>query len=93
MTKSLANRLILKKRLQTFQMTLGKSIVDHIDNFNKLILDLENTEVTIDQEDQAIILLNFLPNSYEHFVETMILGRESLTLYEVQIKQHWPQKN
>ncbi|KAD6454693.1 hypothetical protein E3N88_09399 [Mikania micrantha] len=55
MTKSLANRLYLKKRLYTFQMTSGRSLEDHTDEFNKIILDLENIEVEIDEEDRAII--------------------------------------
>ncbi|KAJ0844964.1 putative RNA-directed DNA polymerase [Helianthus annuus] len=83
MTKSLANRLYLKKRLYMFQMTSGKSLEDHIDEFNKIILDLENIEVEIDEEDRAIIFLSSLPVSYEHFVDTMMFGRESLTMEEV----------
>lgn len=48
MTKSLANRLYLKKRLCTFQMILGRRIEDLADEFNKLILDLENIDVILD---------------------------------------------
>ncbi|GKF04732.1 hypothetical protein Tco_0035400, partial [Tanacetum coccineum] len=36
MTKSLANRLYLKKKLYTFNMHLGKSQSEHIDEFHKL---------------------------------------------------------
>src|ERR1043165_314994 len=57
MTKSLANRLYLKKKLYTFQMSPGKTLDEHTDEFNKLILDLENIEVELDGEDQAIIFL------------------------------------
>lgn len=56
-------------------MVVGKSIVGLIDDFNKLILDLE---------DQAIIFLNSLPDSYEHFVDIIMFGTESLTMDEVQ---------
>ncbi|KAC9819660.1 hypothetical protein E3N88_45208 [Mikania micrantha] len=83
MTKSLANRLYLKKRLYTFQMSSGKSIEDHTDEFNKLILDLENIEIVLDEEDQAIIFLTSLPQHYDHFVDTLLYGRESLTMEEV----------
>lgn len=42
MTKSLANRLFLKQKLYTFKMPTGKELEDHLDGFNKVILDLEN---------------------------------------------------
>lgn len=40
--KSLIKRLCTKKRLYTLQMEEGSSLSTHIDNFNKIILDLED---------------------------------------------------
>ncbi|GJV40052.1 hypothetical protein Tco_1418492 [Tanacetum coccineum] len=51
--------------------------------FNKLILDLENIDIEIEDEDQALILLTSLQSSYENFVETLLYGRESLTMEDV----------
>lgn len=45
---------------------LHSSIEVHMDEFNRLILDLENIEVKIDDEDQAILLIQSLPSSYEN---------------------------
>ncbi|KAH9750670.1 hypothetical protein KPL71_013960 [Citrus sinensis] len=84
MKKSLAHRLFLKKRLYTFSMREGVSIQDHIDTFNKIILDLEGVEnVKISDEDKAFFLLSSLPKPYEGFVDTMLYGRTSLTLEDV----------
>ncbi|GKB35221.1 retrotransposon protein, putative, ty1-copia subclass [Tanacetum coccineum] len=42
MTKSLANKLYLKMKLYTFYMPAGRKIFEHIDEFNKIVLDLAN---------------------------------------------------
>ncbi|GJY89897.1 hypothetical protein Tco_0505093 [Tanacetum coccineum] len=83
MTKSLANRLYLKKKLYTYCMSPGTKLGDHLDEFNKLIPNLANIDIEIEDEDQALMLLTLLPSSYENFVETLLYGRESLTMEDV----------
>ncbi|GJX69906.1 retrovirus-related pol polyprotein from transposon TNT 1-94 [Tanacetum coccineum] len=83
MTKSLVNKLYLKKKLYTFYMLVGRKIFEHINEFNKIVLDLANIEVKFEDEDLALLLLTSLPASYEHFVDTMLYGREALNLKEV----------
>ncbi|GJX39017.1 hypothetical protein Tco_0252320 [Tanacetum coccineum] len=58
-------------------------LCDHIDEFNKLILDLENIDIEIKDEDHTLMLLTFLPSSYENFMETLLYGRESLIMEDV----------
>ena len=48
------------------------------------ILNLENIDVTIEDEDQALLLIISSPKSYDNFKETFPYGRETLTLDEVQ---------
>ena len=85
MTKSLQDRIYLKGKLFGFKMSESKSIAENLDDFNKLILDLADIEIKIDDEDKAVIILNSLPKSFSNFVDTMKYGRESLTLEDVQV--------
>ncbi|GJV72006.1 retrovirus-related pol polyprotein from transposon TNT 1-94 [Tanacetum coccineum] len=68
------------KKLYTYYMSPGTKLGDHIDEFNKLILDLANIDIEIEDEDQTLMSL---PSSYENFVETLMYGRESLTMEDV----------
>ncbi|MFQ6645002.1 hypothetical protein Gotur_019208 [Gossypium turneri] len=82
-TKSLANHLALKQRLFTFRMNECELLRDHISQFITLLNDLKNVEIHIDDEDQAILLLCFLPPSYKSFRETLIYGRDKLSFEDV----------
>ncbi|GJX81251.1 hypothetical protein Tco_0329400 [Tanacetum coccineum] len=64
-------------------MSPGTKLCDHIDEFNKLILDLANIDIEIEDENQTLMLLTLLPSSYEKFVETLFYERESLTIEDV----------
>ena len=81
--KSLAKRLYMKRRFYTFSMKDGVSMKDHVDEFNKLILDLENVNIILEDEDKVLIILSSLLESYEHFVDTLLYGRQTLTLKDV----------
>ncbi|GJW00346.1 retrovirus-related pol polyprotein from transposon TNT 1-94 [Tanacetum coccineum] len=71
------------KKLYTYYMSPCTKLGDHIDEFNKLILDLANIDIKIEDEDQALMLLTSLSSSYENFVNTLLYGRESLTMEDV----------
>nr|GEZ85054.1 zinc finger, CCHC-type [Tanacetum cinerariifolium] len=60
-------------------MTLG----DHTDEFNKLILDLVNIDIKIEDEDQTLMLIMSLPLSFKKFVETLFYRKESLIIEDV----------
>ncbi|GJU49974.1 hypothetical protein Tco_1219529 [Tanacetum coccineum] len=83
MTKSLTNKLYLKKMLYTYNKSPSTKLDDHIHEFNNLIVDLANIDIKIEDEDQTLMLLTSLPSSYENFVETLLYGRESLTMEDV----------
>ncbi|GAV85826.1 gag_pre-integrs domain-containing protein/UBN2_2 domain-containing protein, partial [Cephalotus follicularis] len=73
----------LKQCLYTLRMKDGMFVKEHTDNFNKVIHDLNNTNIKIDDEDQALILLCSFPSSYDHFVDTMLYGRDSIDVNDV----------
>ncbi|GJU66318.1 hypothetical protein Tco_1252577 [Tanacetum coccineum] len=54
MKKSLANKLYLKKKLYTFYMPAGQKISKHIDEFNKIVLDLANIESRRKQRSKSL---------------------------------------
>ncbi|KAM1980190.1 hypothetical protein ACFX15_036829 [Malus domestica] len=83
MTKSAENRLHLKKKLYRFQYKEGTKMIRHLDVFNKLIAYLLNLDEDIKGEDKALILLNSLPDSYEHFVTIIMHGKETVKFEDV----------
>ena len=66
----------------TFKILDTKDIAEQLEDFGKCIDDLENIDGEIKDEDKALMLLNSLPKSYEHFKDAMLLGRESKIGYE-----------
>ena len=75
MTKSIENRLYLKKKLFRFEYARGTSMSEHVDEFNKMISDLLNLNDDMKDEDKAILLLNSLPESYDHLSTTLLYGK------------------
>ncbi|KAL5854087.1 hypothetical protein ACOSQ4_003889 [Xanthoceras sorbifolium] len=82
-TKNLTTKLVAKHRLYTLSMAEGASIKSHIDEFSTILMDLENMEISYDDEDQALMLLRSLPPSYKHFRDTLIYSRQTLKLEDV----------
>ncbi|KAH9666456.1 hypothetical protein KPL70_020645 [Citrus sinensis] len=83
MTKSLANRLYIKKKMFSLRMIKGTSLNKHIDEFNKVCDELETIDEGLSDEIKALLLISSLPKSYEHFVDALLYGRQTLSLEEV----------
>lgn len=75
MTKSVENRLYLKKKLFRFQHRAGTPMIEHLNEFTKILADLQNLDVNILDEDKALLLLNFLPDEYDHLITTLLYGK------------------
>ena len=63
MTKSLTSRIYLKRQLYSLWMKEGTKVADHLNTFNTLIIQLTSMEVKFEDEDKAITLSCWLPES------------------------------
>jgi len=82
---SLVHRKFLKQQLYSFKMVESKTTTEQLTKFNKILDDLENIEVNLEDADKDILLLCALPRSFESFKDTMLYGQEgTVTLEEVQ---------
>ena len=64
-------------------MDPSKTLEENLDEFNKITVGLANIDEKISTENQAIIILNFLPDSYKDLKSAIKYGRESLSLDDV----------
>ncbi|MCI59987.1 cytochrome P450, partial [Trifolium medium] len=63
----------------------NKPVVEQLAEFNKIIDDLANIDVSLEDEDKAFHLLCVLPRSLENFKDVLFYGKEgTITLDEVQ---------
>jgi 5'-3' exoribonuclease 2 len=64
-------------------MAEGTSLLDHIDEFNSIISDLESIDVVINEVDAAIILLCSLSSSYSSFRERFLYEKDTVTVNDI----------
>ncbi|KAJ0044525.1 hypothetical protein Pint_04272 [Pistacia integerrima] len=61
-------------------MLEGSPLNSHLVEFSSIITDLSKIDLKIGDEDQTLLLLCSLPASYKNFRDTMIYGRDELSL-------------
>jgi hypothetical protein len=81
--KSLSNKLFLKKKLFKLKMKECEDVMKHINTFNALISDLNQIDVQVSEEDQALLLLASFQDSYKHFFPTLMFGKTTLKFNEI----------
>ncbi|KAL5574149.1 hypothetical protein UlMin_023746 [Ulmus minor] len=79
LVKSLPNKIYLLEQVFGFKMDTSKTIVQNLDNFNKILLDLGNSRKKFEDEDVSVILLNSLPDSFDEFRTSISYGRDTLS--------------
>ncbi|KAL1214098.1 Retrovirus-related Pol polyprotein from transposon TNT 1-94 [Cardamine amara subsp. amara] len=83
MTTSFVRRLYLKQKLHSFKMNEAWSVMENIDEFQRLIDELSNAKVSVSDEDQATFLLLSLPKQFDELRDTLTCGKTSITVDEV----------
>ncbi|KAI4339546.1 hypothetical protein MLD38_024478 [Melastoma candidum] len=79
---SLSNNVLRHVMRETSAIVVSR-MLEEIYSKATLTGHLENIEVKIEEEDKAMILCCSLPLSLEHFVDTLLYGKTTITLSEV----------
>ena len=77
-SKSLVNKLFLRKKLYNLRMKDGDSVTEHLNAFNTVVSQLSSVGIKISDEDKCISLLCSLPNSCDSLV--IAIGSNTTTL-------------
>ena len=64
-------------------MSEGTSTILHHDKFDSIIMNFTNIDVTIENEDQALLLLCSLFQSFKHFRHIMFYGKDTNSYKEI----------
>ena len=77
-SKSLVNKLFLRKKLYNLTMKNGDSVTENLNAFNTMVSQLSSVEIKISDEDKCISLLCSLPDSWDSLV--IAIGSNATTL-------------
>jgi hypothetical protein len=82
-SKSLVNKLFLRKKLYNLRMRDGDSVVENLNTSNTMVSQLVSVEIKILDEDNCISLLCYLPYSWDILVVSIGSNTISLKFDEV----------
>lgn len=83
--KSWTNKIFLKEQLFGYKISSSKSLDENLDDFLTMTIELENsiTNEALSNKNQAVIILNFLPETFKEVKNVIKYCRIEITLKEV----------
>jgi hypothetical protein len=82
-SKSLVNKLFLRKKLYNLRMRDEDSVEEHLNTFNIVVSQLVSAKIKISDEDKCISLFFSLPDSWDSLVVAIGSNTTSLKFDEV----------
>eukprot|EP00253_Pinus_taeda_P032582 PITA_32582 len=82
-SKSLVNKLFLRKKLYNLRMKDGDSVIEHLNAFNTMVSQLLYVDIKISYEDKCINLLCSLPDSWDSLVIAIGSNATALQIDEI----------
>jgi hypothetical protein len=82
-SKSLVNKLFLKKKLYLLRMSEGSSMTKHLNVFNTIIIHLSPVDIKITKEEKCVSLLYYFPDSWDSLVVAIGSNTTTLALEDV----------
>ena len=67
-SKSLVNKLFLRKKMYNLRKKDGDSVTKHLNTFNTVVSQLASVDIKISDEDKCISLLCSLADSWDSLV-------------------------
>jgi len=83
MTENFSNNLFMKKKLYNLWMKKDMSILQHLNAFNRILSDLLNLKVKLEEEDKDLLLLYSFPSNYDHLATNIKYGKKTLKLEDI----------
>jgi hypothetical protein len=82
-SKSMVNKLFLRKKLYILRMSDGISVTGNLNAFNTIITELSSRYIKITEEEKCIILLCSLIDSWDNLVMTIGINTTILALVDM----------
>jgi hypothetical protein len=82
-SKSMVNKLFLRKMLYLLRMSDGSSVTDHLNVFKTVIIQISSMDINITDKDKCFILLFYFLDSWDNLFMAIGSNTTKITLEDV----------